>query len=116
MSGQNDTPLVRFAELDIDPAHLDQYTDLLKIEIEASVRLEPGVLALYAISVRDQPTAIRIMEIYADQDTYESHLKSAHFLEYKQATLSMIQSLRLIAVDPIILGSGGSGQDLTHRS
>ena len=36
--------IVRIAELEIDPAQLDAYKLALKEEIEASIRLEPGVL------------------------------------------------------------------------
>ena len=48
-------PLVRLAELDIDPAQLDAYKAALKEEIAASIRLEPGVLRLYAVSIKDHP-------------------------------------------------------------
>ncbi len=97
-------PLVRFAELEIDPAHLEDYKVLLAREIEASVKKEPGVLMLYALSVRGRPGHIRIVEMYADQDAYEAHLRSPHFLEYKSATAGMVRSLRLIETDPIMLG------------
>ncbi|WP_274626984.1 putative quinol monooxygenase [Arvimicrobium flavum] len=97
-------PLVRLAELEIDPAHLEAYKVLLAREIEASVEKEPGVLMLYALSVRGSPGQIRIVEIYADQDAYEAHLRSPHFLEYKSATAGMVRSLRLIETDPIMLG------------
>jgi quinol monooxygenase YgiN len=75
----NATPIVRLAELQIDPAQLDAYLALLREEIEASVRLEPGVLTLNAVALKDSPDHIRLMEIYADQDAYEAHLKSPHF-------------------------------------
>ena len=35
---------MRLAELEIDPAQVDSYKAALKEEIEASIRLEPGVL------------------------------------------------------------------------
>ena len=44
---------MRLAELEIDPAQLDSYKAALKEEIEASIRLEPGVLTLFAVSVKD---------------------------------------------------------------
>ena len=42
-------PVVRIAELEIDPAQLDAYKLALKEEIETSIRVEPGVLTLYAV-------------------------------------------------------------------
>src|SRR5262249_56745133 len=45
-------PLVRIAELEIDPGQLPAYRDALKEEVASSIRIEPGVLKLYADSVR----------------------------------------------------------------
>jgi quinol monooxygenase YgiN len=64
-----------------------------------------GVLALYAASLRDDPTRIRIFETYADVDAYNAHIKPPHFLKYKTGTLHMIRSLTLIEADPILLGA-----------
>ena len=50
---------MRLAELEIDPAQLDPYKAALKEEIATSIRVEPGVLTLYAVSVKDHPTQIR---------------------------------------------------------
>lgn len=96
-------PIVRMAELEIDPAQLDRYKAILCKEIEASVRLEPGVLMLNAVSVKASPAQIRILEVYADQAAYEAHLRSPHFLEYKTGSAGMVRSLKLIETAPIML-------------
>jgi quinol monooxygenase YgiN len=96
-------PLVRIAELEIDPEQLIGYKQALSDEIAASVREEPGVLMLNAVSVKGQPNQIRIFETYKDQTAYESHLQSPHFLKYKATTRGMVKSLKLIETEPIIL-------------
>ncbi|RFB98238.1 antibiotic biosynthesis monooxygenase [Rhizobium leguminosarum bv. trifolii] len=96
-------PVVRMAELEIDPDMLDSYRALLTEEIEASVRLEAGVLSLSAVSIRGAPNRVRILEVYADQDAYEAHLRTPHFLKYKGETARMVTSLTLIDVDPIAM-------------
>jgi len=98
-------PIVRIAELQVDPAQLDAYKLALKEEIEASIRDEPGVLALYAVSLKEHPEQIRLFETYRDVVAYESHLQSPHFKKYKRRTQQMVKSLRLIETDPILLGS-----------
>lgn len=109
MSAGAEAPLVRLAELEIDPARLDEYRALLREEIEASVALEPGVLALHAFAVKGSPETIRVFEIYADRAAYEAHLATPHFLKYKMLTAGMVRSLRLIETDPIVLrDKGGS--------
>lgn len=96
--------LVRIAELEIDPGEIAAYKDALKEEITTSIRNEPGVLSLYAVSVKGQPSQIRIFEIYKDQAAYESHLQTPHFKKYKSETQGMVKSLKLVETDPILLG------------
>src|SRR6202030_3852467 len=55
------SPIVRIAELEIDPGQLEAYKLALKEEIETSIRVEPGVLTLYAVSLREHPEQIRIV-------------------------------------------------------
>jgi quinol monooxygenase YgiN len=100
-SGKN-KQMVRLAKLVIAPAQLESYRVALKEEIEASVRLEPGVLTLYAVSEKNNPTHITILEIYADSAAYKSHLQTAHFIKYKTVTTDMVMSLELVETDPLI--------------
>lgn len=97
--------IVRMAELEIDPDQIDSYKTLLAEEIEASVRIEPGVLFLHAVSEKGAPEKVRVIECYADQAAYEAHLTTPHFLKYKMQTANMVRSLRLIETDPITLAA-----------
>lgn len=103
--GDRPEPRVRLAELEIDPAHLEHYKAALQEEIATSIRVEPGVLTLYAVSVKDHPTQIRLFEIYANAAAYETHLQSQHFRKYKSGTVGMVKSLKLLETDPILLGA-----------
>ena len=76
---QEKSQLVRLAKLVIDSTQLESYKAALKEEIEASVRLEPGVLTLYAVSEKNNPTHITILEIYADTDWIQSAFTNASF-------------------------------------
>ena len=99
------TVLVRIADLEIEPQHIDAYKALLAEEIEAAVRFEPGVLFLHAVSIKGRPEKIRVLECYADQAAYEFHLTTVHFLKYKVETAKMITALTLLETDPIKLQS-----------
>jgi quinol monooxygenase YgiN len=101
-AAEGDQQMVRLAKLVIDAAQLDQYQAALKEEIEASVRLEPGVLTLYAVSEKERPTHITILEIYADRAAYEKHIKTPHFLKYKTGTAQMVKSLELVETVPLV--------------
>ena len=101
-------PVIRIAELEIDPGQLERYKALLAEEIEASVRLEPGVLFLYAVSVSGSPEQVRVVEGYADQAAYEAHLTTPHFLKYKMKTAAMVLALPLLPADPVALHGKGA--------
>jgi 4-carboxymuconolactone decarboxylase len=96
------TQMVRLAKLVIDSTQLDNYKIFLKEEIETSLRVEPGVLTLYAMSEKGKPTHITLLEIYADVEAYKAHLQTPHFIKYKKGTSEMVKSLELIETDPIL--------------
>lgn len=94
--------VVRLSKITVDADRLDEYNAYLKEEIEASMRLEPGVLTLYAVAEKDVPNRITILEIYANRTAYESHLKTPHFQKYKQGTIEMVENLVLTDTQPLI--------------
>ena len=97
--------VVRIAELEIDPAQLESYEAAVKEEMEAAVRLGPGVLAIYAVAEKDHPTRLRFFEIYASEEAYRSHIDSPHFKKYVAVTQPMIRSRRLIETVPVLLSA-----------
>ena len=101
ISAQKKDMMIRISEIEIYPEYLSQYKAILKEESSASVKLEPGVLAIFPMYQKKDSTQIRILEMYKDTDSYQSHLKTPHFLEYKTSTLKMVKSLKLIDMDEI---------------
>ena len=98
-------PYVRVVEIEIDPAQLEPYKVAVKEQIEAAVRLEPGVLALYSVTDKENPAHIFVFEMYADVDAYKAHLETAHFKKYKATTQNMVKSLKLRDTVPIMLSA-----------
>ena len=98
-------PYVRLAELEIDPAQLESFKAAIKEGIEAAVRAEPGVLALHAVSEKDNPALVRVFEVYTDEAAYKTHLETPHFKKFRETTKDMVRSRKLIDADPIVLGA-----------
>lgn len=94
--------MTRLAKLEIDSAQLDAYKAFLKEEIETSVKVEAGVLTLYAVFEKQRPTKVTILEIYADSAAYKAHIQTPHFLKYKNGTANMVKSLELVEVEPLV--------------
>jgi quinol monooxygenase YgiN len=101
LSAQQKDMMVRIAEIDIVPAFLDEYKAILKEEAAASVKLEPGVISIFPMYQKENPTQVRILEIYANRAAYEQHLKTAHFQRYKTTTINMVKSLKLVDMDAL---------------
>jgi quinol monooxygenase YgiN len=93
--------MVRLSEIEIEPVALEDYKAILAEESAASVKLEPGVIAILPMYQKESPTSVRILEIYADQAAYEQHLKTPHFQKYKTGTLKMVKSLKLVDMESI---------------
>ena len=102
VDAQQNNQMVRLAKIVIDSSQLENYKAALKEEIETSMRVEPGVLTLYAVSEKDNPTHITILEIYADTAAYKAHLQTPHFIKYKTGTKDMIKSLELVGTVPLV--------------
>lgn len=107
VSAQNKSNYIRIAKLVIDSTKLEDYKKALKEHAETAVKIEPGVIMLYAVYEKEHPTHVSVFEIYADEEAYKFHIKTAHFLKYKTTVQDMVNSLQLIDVMPIALESKG---------
>jgi len=88
--------MIRISEIEIHSKYLEEYKAILREESRVSVKVEPGVISIYPMYQKENQTQVRILEIYADRQAYESHLKTPHFQKYKTTTLKMVKSLKLI--------------------
>ena len=93
--------MVRIAEIEVYPELLAEYLEFANEVDRASMEREPGVLCLFPMQSEENPCLIRILEIYASESAYQKHLKTDHFLKYKQGTLHMVKSLNLAPMQPL---------------
>ena len=98
---KHETMIVRLAEIEVYPEHLTEYLKFAGEVDRLSVEREPGVVCLFPMQSADDSTQIRILEIYASEEAYQSHIKTEHFLKYKQGTLHMVKSLKLPTMKPL---------------
>jgi quinol monooxygenase YgiN len=109
-AAQNKTHYIRIARIVVDSAQLQNYQAALKEGIEAAVSKEPGVLTLYALYEKTNPTHVTVFEIYADMDAYQQHILTPHFKKYKATVQGMVKSLELVDVAPIAMEAKGKSQ------
>lgn len=93
--------IVRLSKIEVYPEHLEEYMKYASEVGEVSLRTEPGVLTMYAMSEKDSPCRITILETYASREAYKRHIASPHFRKYKEGTLHMVKSLTLSDQTPV---------------
>lgn len=98
---QDSQQMVRIAKIDVDPQHLDPYLQALHKQMSSAVRLEKGVLSYHAVADKANPARITILEVYADTAAYESHIRTPHFLEYKERVKDWVRGLELVDVQTV---------------
>jgi quinol monooxygenase YgiN len=99
------TRYVRVAELQIDPAQLDAFAAATREVGQASVKVEDGCIALYAVADKDNPAFVRVFEIYRDPAAYQAHLQTPHFKKFRDTTDAMVTSRKLMDAMPISLAT-----------
>lgn len=97
--------LIRLIKIELNPSDVENFTILAESVMLPGLKTERGILVMYAVSEKKDPTRVSILEVYANSAAYERHLNTAHFLTYKEESKNMIRSLKLIEVRPILLGS-----------
>lgn len=93
--------IMRLSKIQVNPDYLDEYIKYATEVGAISLETEPGVLTMYAVADKDNPSSITILETYSSQDAYRKHIASEHFQKYKHGTLHMVDSLVLDDVIPL---------------
>lgn len=95
---QQDKQMYRIARITVDAPQLEKYRAALKEQMTTAIRVEPGVLSYQAVADKKDPTRITILEIYADTLAYQAHVRTPHFLRYKDTVKDMVKQLELVDV------------------
>ena len=83
---------VLVVELEIDPGRLEPFKAAIKENGETAVRVEPGCRSFSAVFEKDNPTRVRLFEIYENADAFKAHLETPHFKKYDETTKDMVKS------------------------
>ena len=98
---------VVIAELEIDPSQLEPYKAAIKENQETAVLVEPGCRGSSAVFEKDNPTRVRLFEIYENADAFKAHMETPHFKKYAETTKDMVKSRKRIDNIPITLNVKG---------
>jgi quinol monooxygenase YgiN len=94
---------IRIAHLRIKSDQLEIFREAIREEMRDALRLEPGVLAIYAVADKSDPTKIMFFEMYANEEAYQKHRETPHFKKYFETTKDMITDRILVEGVPVEL-------------
>lgn len=78
------TPLFNLFELGIQPNAITQYDDIAQNNIDLSIKQETGTMAMYSVKQANNPYIGYMIEIYANQESYQAHLQSSQYQLFKE--------------------------------
>ena len=81
--------MYRIAKIKVDVNQIEQYKSALKEQMNAAIKLEPGVLSYTVVADKKDASLITIMEVYANLEAYQSHILTPHFKKYKDTVKNM---------------------------
>jgi quinol monooxygenase YgiN len=93
--------ITRIANILVSPEHLSAYHCALKKQMNEAIALERGVLSYFVVADKTDPTHITIVEVYANEEAYQKHIQTPHFLTYKETVKDMVVSLTLTDVNVV---------------
>ncbi|MGB9097669.1 putative quinol monooxygenase [Erwinia sp.] len=104
---QSDKTINNFVIVDVKPELGQAFRDVVLPEMAQSIKLEEGVLAMYAVTDKANPERWYFYEIYASEEAYQAHRLTPHFKEYIEQTAEMTTFKEAIAIEPGLLRNKG---------
>ena len=95
---QDNEKFVRLVKIKVDDNRVEEYIPILKKQMNTAITEEQGVLNYHVVNEKENPSNFTLIEIYKDTLSYKYHIKTKHFLEYKNAVKEMVLNLELIDV------------------
>lgn len=96
-------PRVNMAEIVVKPECREAFLASVREEMRESLRVEPGVVALYMVADKNDENRLLFFEIYADDEAYQKHRDTPHFKKYIETTKDMAVSKEVVQTAPLEL-------------
>ncbi|WP_197903333.1 putative quinol monooxygenase [Eikenella glucosivorans] len=93
--------------VDVKPEHAQAFKAIVMPEMAQSLKVERGVLAIYAATEQGNPNRWYFYEIYESEAAYQSHRRTPHFQDYLTRTADMATNKESIAITPALLMNKG---------
>lgn len=104
---QTTTTRTNLVRVEVKPENNQQFARIVTAEMAQSLKVEKGVLAMYAATEQENPNKWLFFEIYASDEAYEAHRQTPHFQDYLARTSEMLVSKESVPITPALLQNKG---------
>ncbi|KZQ38596.1 antibiotic biosynthesis monooxygenase [Enterobacter cloacae subsp. dissolvens] len=101
--------------VEVKPEFQTEFKNIVLPEMAESLKVEKGVLAMYAATDSQTPNRWYFYEIYASEEAYQLHRQTPHFRDYLRQTAHMSVSKNAIPVKPVFLRNKSGIKQDPHR-
>ncbi|HAM9405992.1 TPA: antibiotic biosynthesis monooxygenase [Escherichia coli] len=103
----NERTINNLVIVEVKPEFQSEFRNIVLPEMVESLKVEKGVLAMYAGTDSETPKRWYFYEIYASEEDYQLHRQTLHFLDYLRQTAQMSARKDAIPVKPVFLRNKG---------
>lgn len=103
----NERTINNLVIVEVKPEFQSEFRNIVLPEMVESLKVEKGVLAMYAGTDSETPKRWYFYEIYASEEDYQLHRQTLHFLDYLRQTAHMSARKDAILVKPVFLRNKG---------
>lgn len=111
----NERTINNLVIVEVKPEFQTEFKNIVMPEMAESLKVEKGVLAMYAATDSQTPNRWYFYEIYASEEAYQLHRQTPHFRDYLRQTAHMSVSKDAIPVKPVFLRNKGGIKQDPHR-
>ncbi|HDR2762445.1 TPA: antibiotic biosynthesis monooxygenase [Enterobacter bugandensis] len=111
----NERTINNLVIVEVKPEFQTEFKNIVLPEMAESLKVEKGVLAMYAATDSQSPNRWYFYEIYASEVDYQLHRQTPHFLDYLRQTAHMSARKYAIPVKPVFLRNKGGIKQDPHR-
>lgn len=111
----NESTINNLVIVEVKPEFQTDFKNIVLPEMAESLKVEKGVLAMYAATDSQTPNRWYFYEIYASEEDYQLHRQTPHFRDYIRKTAHMSTSKDAIPVKPVFLRNKGGIKQYPHN-
>lgn len=83
---------INIVQITVKPEHLADYQRVVTAQLENALKIDPGILAIYAGTKQGRPDDWVIYEVFQSEENYRNHIANPDHQKYVAASKDWIQN------------------------